>query len=516
MTSRSPGTAGPPLGPIVAPSVGGPRRPVGVAVTRVGLALAVAFAALAGGAGWWQVAESGRLSAAPDNPLVIAAARTALRGEILDRHGNVLAMNARDPNGDAYRLYADRSVSHVVGYSSLTYGTAGLERTYAADLVGLRRGDPVADLLRKFDPSPADPQTLNLTLSLPLQRAALRGLGDQNGAVVMLDPRTGAVLTLMSMPFYDASAIANPATSRDTWAALTADPARPLLPRATQGRYVPGSVFKIVTAVAGLGSGAFGPDTIFPEQEAGERDGLVVSGFRIREHPGVPVREYGLAGATEVSSNIYYALAALEIGGEGLAEWAGRLGFDAPLPFDLPTAASQVTNGGGDFGGGFKDAVELANAGYGQAETFVTPLQMALVAATVANDGVLMRPYLVSSFVGAESGTRTADPVVVRRVLGGEDAAAIGAAMQQAVEGELGRLFTTGAAVPGIPTAGKTGTAQLGGEGEPHSWFIGFAPADDPQIAIAVLVEQGGRGAERAAPLAGALMRAYLVDGVGR
>jgi peptidoglycan glycosyltransferase len=332
----------------------------------------------------------------------------------------------------------------------------------------------------------------------------------------MLDPRTGEILALMSTPYYDASAIANPATSRATWAALTADPARPLLPRATQGRYVPGSVFKIVTSIGGLGSGAFGPDTIFPEQEAGERDGLVVSGFRIREHAGVPVRPYDLAGAMEVSSNIYFALAALSTGGEGLEDWSGRLGFGAALPFDLPTAVSQVTNGGGDFGGGFKDAVELANAGYGQAETFVTPLQMALVAATVANDGVLMRPRLVSSFSGAQSGVREVAPETLRRVLDPDVARAIQLAMQQAVEGELGRQFTSGAAIDGIATAGKSGTAELGGTGEPHSWFIGFAPVDDPEVAIAVLVERGGRGGERAAPLAGALMRAYLVDGLGR
>jgi len=491
------------------------RRPVGANLTGVGLALAVAFGILAGGAGWWQVVEAGRLTTAPDNPLVIATARTALRGQIVDRAGVVLAANERDANGEVYRIYADRAISHVVGYASLLYGSAGLERTYAADLVGLR-GDPVADLLRKFDPSPADPQDVTLTLSLELQRAALAGLGSDGGAVVMIDPRTGAVLALASAPVYDASGVANPATSRATWEALNADPTRPLLPRATLGRYVPGSVFKIVTAVAGLGSGAFEPDTIFLEQEAGERDGLVVSGFRIREHAGVPVRPYDLAGATEVSSNIYFALAALAVGGDELAEWAGRLGFGAALPFELPTAVSQVTNGGGDFGGGFKDAVELANAGYGQAETFVTPLQMALVAATVANDGVLMRPHLVASFSSAEGGVRTVRPEEVRRVLGAGDAAAIVAAMRQAVEGTLGRQFTSGAAIDGIATAGKSGTAELGGTGEPHSWFIGFAPADDPQVAIAVLVEQGGRGGARAAPLAGSLMRAYLVDGVGR
>jgi peptidoglycan glycosyltransferase len=186
------------------------------------------------------------------------------------------------------------------------------------------------------------------------------------------------------------------------------------------------------------------------------------------------------------------------------------MGFASTLPFDLPTAVSQVTGGKGKEPGGFLDDVELANASYGQAETFVTPLQMALVAATVANDGELMRPRLVSSVEGQRSGVRTIGPQVTRRVISVADARAINAAMVRAVEGPIGRRFTTGARVSGVTTAGKSGTAELGGSGEPHSWFIGFAPADDPRIAIAVLVEQAGRGGEVAAPIAGGLMTRYL------
>jgi peptidoglycan glycosyltransferase len=168
-----------------------------------------------------------------------------------------------------------------------------------------------------------------------------------------------------------------------------------------------------------------------------------------------------------------------------------------------------VTDGGGSQPGGFSDDVELANAAYGQAETFVTPLQMALVASTVANAGELMKPRLVTSVTG-QSGTRTIGPSSMGRVISTEDAASINAAMVAAVEGDLGRQFTTGAAVPGVTTAGKSGTAELGGTGEPHSWFIGFAPAEDPQIVIAVIVEQAGRGGEVAAPIAGKLMQRYL------
>ena len=158
------------------------------------------------------------------------------------------------------------------------------------------------------------------------------------------------------------------------------------------------------------------------------------------------------------------------------------------------------------------DDVELANAAFGQGEAQATPLQMALVAATVANDGELMRPRLVTALTG-RNGTRTIAPESMGWVLSAADARAINAAMVKAVEGPLGRRFTTGAKVSGVTTAGKSGTAELGGSGEPHSWFIGFAPADDPQVAIAVLVEQAGRGGEVAAPIAGRLLTRWLKGG---
>jgi peptidoglycan glycosyltransferase len=485
------------------------RRSVARSISHLGLALTVAFGVLAGGAGYWQVLRSQELSAAPDNPAVIAAAASVVRGEIIDRDGTVLATNKEDANGRSYRVYPDRSVSTVIGYASRRYGSAGLERTFGAALTGLSDPDPIRNLLKKFQADPYDPQALSLSLSLKLQKAAIKGLGADRGAVVMLDPRSGEVLVLASTPTYDASAIANPATEDAAFAKVRDSPAEPLLTTATQGRFVPGSIFKIVTAVAALGSGAIDASTTFPNQAAAEKNGLVVDGFRIREHPGVPARTFDLAHATEVSSNIWFALAGLKTGGENLADYAARMGFGAPLQFDLPTAVSQVTNGGGSAPGGFKDDVELANASYGQAETFVTPLQMALVAATVANDGELMQPRFVTALTGKE-GTRTIGPESLRHVISQAEANAITVAMVRAVEGDLGRQFTPGAKIPGITTAGKSGTAELGGSGEPHSWFIGFAPAEDPQIAIAVLVERGGRGAERAVPLAGSLMKLYF------
>ena len=487
------------------------RAPLGRTTIHVAIVVSLAFAVLAGAAGYWGVVTAPELVRSPNDAAVIAAARTVPRGLILDRTGKALASNTSDANGEIHRVYAGRAISQVVGYASTIYGRAGLERAYDPELAGLA-GDPLTDAFAKFGADRYDPKDLTLSLSLDLQKAAVAALGKHRGAVIMLDPKTGEVHALASTPTYDASAIADPLTARATFEALQRDPSQPLLPRATLGRYVPGSVFKIVTAVAGLGSGAITPESTFKQQPGTEKSGLLVDGYRVHDghHPKTGSKALDLIGATEVSCNIYYALTGLQTGGAGLVAYANRMGFDSPLAFDLPTAVSQVTNGDGTMPGGFTDDVELANAAYGQAETFVTPLQMALVAATVANDGELMQPRLVTSMTGRHSGTKIIRPRTMGRVISMADARAINAAMVQAVEGPFGRQFTTGAKVPGITTAGKSGTAELGGTGEPHSWFIGFAPADDPKIVVAVLVEQAGRGAEVAAPIGGDLMTRYL------
>ena len=490
------------------------RRPIGRTTFHVAVVLSVCFAIVAGAVGYWSVVEAPGLVSSPNDAAVINAARTVPRGLIKDRDGNVLASNKKDKNGEAYRVYASRAFSQVIGYASNVYGRAGLELAYNAELTGLA-SDPVSDALAKFGADRFNPQDLTLSLSSDLQKAAVAALGKHRGAIVMLDPRNGEVLALASTPTYDASAIANPDTAQDAFTALQNDPSQPLLPRATLGRYVPGSVFKIVTAIAGLGSGAITPETTYKQQPAAEKTGLLVQGFRVRDghHPETGSTPLDLIHATEVSCNIYYALTGLQTGGQALVDYAARMGFGQPLPFDLPTAASQVTSGDGSQPGGFVDNVELANAAYGQAETFVTPLQMALVASTVANGGELMKPRLVTALSSDRSGTQTIGPSSMGRVIAATDAGSIRDAMVQAVEGPLGQEFTTGAKVPGVTTAGKSGTAQLGGTGEPHSWFIGFAPAENPTVAIAVIVEQAGRGGEVAAPIAGDLMTRYLGGG---
>ncbi|MEO5884369.1 MAG: penicillin-binding transpeptidase domain-containing protein, partial [Candidatus Limnocylindrales bacterium] len=388
------------------------------------LVITLAFGGLAAAGGYWAVIKAPELVRSPYDPAVIAAARTVPRGAIADRTGEWLARNEGDANGEFFRVYRSRAVSQVLGYASARYGRAGLELAFDAELSGLA-GDPVGDALRKFGADPYDPKDLTLSLSYDLQRAAVKALGDFRGAVVMLDPTTGEVLALASTPTYDASAVADPTTAEATFEKLRADKGQPLLPRATLGRYVPGSVFKIVTAIAGLGSGAVEADTTYEEQPDAERKGLLVDGFRVQDghHLDTGAEALDLVGATEVSCNLWYALTGLATGGEALVEYARRLGFGQPLAFDLPTAVSQVTNGTGSKPGGFVDDVELANAAYGQGETFVTPLQMALVAATIANDGELLRPRLVTAMTG-KGGTRTVGPASLGRVIRSADARA--------------------------------------------------------------------------------------------
>ena len=443
------------------------RRPIGGNIWRTGVALAAAFATLAVGAGWWQVVDAQRLSREPDNPAVIAVARRALRGPIVDRDGRWLARSTRDANGEAVREYRDDSISHVVGYASRQYGTAGLERAYNAELIGLGGSDPFAGLLDKFDASRRSPLGLQTTLDLRLQHAAIEGLGADHGAVVMLDPSTGDVLALASTPTYDAAAIADPDTAGEAFAALRDDESDPLLPRATMGRYVPGSVFKIVTAIAGLNTGSIAPDTTFPQQPKAEDKGLLVEGFRIKDghHPQTGNTPLDFTAATEVSCNIWFALAGLATGGDDLVSQADLLGFGAPIPFDLPTAVSRVTDGE-RVGAGRLQRRRRARVGV------VRPGRDVRHAAADGARGVDRRERRRPDAPAAgqrpdrRGRGRALDLALdVATRDGRADAQSVQTAMQAAVEGDLGQEFTAGAAVPGVPTAGKSGTAELGGIG---------------------------------------------------
>ena len=492
-----------------------PRRPrpagppsVAGSLLRLSLALAIAYGALASGLAYWQVVEAQRLTTDPLNPLVLAAARNAPRGTIFDAGGNVLARTVSS-GGEQLRDYPYLVAAPVVGYRSNIFGTAGLERTYDGQLTGLISLRPGDELLRKFNGQTYNPSDLVTSLNIELQRVATDLLGNQRGAIVALEPGTGRVLALASSPTFNPNRVVDPRDGRRYVAELQGRDDSPLLNRATQGLYVPGSVFKIATAIAGLGSGAISTETTFPGQPEEYRTGFLVEGFRIHDFPRRVQLDDPLDfdEATEVSSNIWYAHAGLQAGPEPLRDFTSRLGFGQRIPFELPTSPSQLNGGDGPLLG-FRDSVELANAAYGQGEVLVTPLQMALVAATVANNGQLMKPKLVDEVRAADGSVTSLGPSALTQVVSPSVAQEILQAMQQAVEGRF--ALASGAKVSGVPTAGKSGTAELGEGESPHSWFIGLAPADAPRIAIAVIVEGGGAGAQRAVPMGGQLMSAYL------
>jgi peptidoglycan glycosyltransferase len=487
-----------------------PAPGIGSALLRVGLVIGLLYGGIAVGLGWWQVAEAGRLTDDPLNPLRLAAMREEPRGRILDARGRVLAMSIGEPGSGQRRRYPAPVVAPVVGYQSLLLGTAGLEKTYDRQLVGIGDLGPGGDLLRKLRPDPVDPSDLWLSIDLRLQRLGASLLGDDKGAVIAIEPATGRVLAMVSSPTYDPNRLASLVRGRGYLDALRDDPDAPLLNRATQGRYVPGSVFKVVTAIAGLESGAIRSSTRYPGQPRQSVEGFVVEGYRIRDADRDVQLDDPLVldEAMEVSSNVWFAHAALDTGPDALREATQELGFERPIGFELPTSTSQVNAGDGPLAG-FDTRVELASAGFGQGDVLVTPLQMALVTAAIANGGELIAPRLVDRLVSANGEVRDLGSRGLGRVMSASTAETLRDAMERAVEGRFAKGIAGGAKVPGIRTAGKSGSAQLDGEA-PHSWFVGFAPADDPRIVVVVVVENAGPGADRAVPMGGRLMEAWL------
>jgi peptidoglycan glycosyltransferase len=294
---------------------GAPPR-VGRSLLSLSLAIAVAYAALAGGLAYWQVMQAQALTADPLNPLSLAAARKAPRGTIYDVNGVVLASNVRGPNGERLRQYGYSIAAPVIGYSSPIFGTAALERTYDAQLTGLVSLRPGDELLRKFRGQPYDPSDLHLSLDIELQRVAADLLGDRKGAIVAMEPSSGRILALVSSPTFNPNRVVDPDEARSYMASLQARDDSPLLNRATQGLYVPGSVFKIVTAIAGLDSGSISPQTTYENQPQEYETGFLVDGFRIRDFPRNVQTDHPLDfyEALEVSSNIWFAHAGLDTG----------------------------------------------------------------------------------------------------------------------------------------------------------------------------------------------------------
>ncbi len=461
-------------------------------IYRVAAALIVAFVLVTGGLIYWQVIRANSLMNNAANPRLVAAAKSANRGSILDRNGETLAESRELPDGTRQRVYTLPSLAQTIGYVSSKFGLTGLEQTFNDYLSGARATNTLEtvrnDLLHEL-PAGDD---ITLTIDKKLQQAAAAALGDRRGAVVAMDPHTGAILAMVSAPSYDASRIDQEGDK------LLADPNGPLINRATQGLYPPGSTYKTVTASAALDSGVVRPSDRFQCI-----NGVVISGFVINcTNAPEGQTEWDFLHAYAYSINATFAqVAAEKLGSDRFLAYSRRFGMDEAISFDIDTAASRTSHSGGAL-----DKVLLANSGFGQGQLQTTPLLMALVAATVANHGVEPQPYLVQD--AREPGGAVVmqhSPADRGRVISDATAAEMNRFMVTAVNEGFGQA----AGLLGLNVGGKTGTAETGTTDAADSWFIGFAPAGAPTIAVAVIVENGGPGSTVAGPIARQIFQAY-------
>jgi peptidoglycan glycosyltransferase len=347
---------------------------------------------------------------------------------------------------------------------------------------------------------------LRLTLVPRAQRAALEALGSRCGAVVALEPSTGKVLVMASSPTYDPNLV------EERFGEVTgvrADCRRPdaLLNRATSGLYAPGSTFKVLTAAAALDSGRFKPDSSFVDPGYCEVYGKRVNNYDTSR----PFGRLDLREALKHSVNSVFCNIGKELGSKLIVDYSKRFGFYATPPLETPSnerAPSGLYTGTKLFDPKEDTDVDPGRFAFGQERLLVTPLQMAMLAATIANDGVVMRPYVVDRIVSPSGSivVRT-KPEALGRAVKAESAQAVAAMMQEAVEGGTG----TAARLSGITVGGKTGTAETGVAGLNTTWFIAYAGRERPDVAIAVVVEQQhSTGGQTAAPVARDVLQALL------
>ena len=460
---------------------GGFERRLNATGTTAILIGLIFFGALA----YWQVFRVD-LATADRNPRVLSAFYDPLRGRILDRDGNVLA----ESTGDGTRHYTDASTAHLVGYLDPRYGSQGIELAFNEVLSGTAPAGWEGAVRAEFDRGRRSGNDVMLTIDPKLQQAAAAALGSRKGAIVAIDPRNGEVLAMVSVPTYDPGSLG---TLGD---ALFNDPGSPLLNRATQGLYPPGSTFKAVTASGILEKGVATPDTVVdcPGQ-------IVIDGFPIScSNTSQGVGTYPFKHAFTFSVNAIFAQLGVKLGWTGLTDIARRYGFDSNLDFTLDTAKSQIHAPGST-----ATTTLLASTAFGQGELLATPMQMAVVAAAIANGGVLQRPHLT---LGEASGGKllgTLEPTSSRRIISQD----VARTMNDFMVSVVANGQANGVSIPGVAIGGKTGTAEAG-DGTSHAWFIAFAPAEAPTIAIAVVVEHGGQGGVVASPIAGQVIKAAL------
>lgn len=476
-------------------------------IRRLGIVLMALFLALLLNVTWLQVVRGEELANHPGNTRKAVRDFSRARGAITTADGTVIAESV--PSDDSFkrlRRYPQGELfGHITGYLSFKYGTDGLERTYNDELTGrdIRvRLNGIGDAFTERSQT-AD---VILTLRKDVQEVARNALGNRRGAVVALDPRTGAVIALWSFPSYDPNPLAGHDMKAVTqsWDLLQLAANNPMLPRAYRQRYAPGSTFKVVTAAAAVERK---PELVGKPYPSEKTLDLPQTD---RDLPNFGGGTCGgpLPDLLRVSCNTGFARLGIDLGAEALSGEAQDFGFNDRPPLDLPVTARSAFPEASAFD---RNIPALAYSSIGQQDVAASPLQMALVAGAIGNGGVVMKPHVMAEIRDEDAKVlKRYSPEPWKQAVSPQAAAAVRDMMVNVVARGTG----TRAQIPGVTVGGKTGTAQTVGPNA-HAWFIGFAPAEAPEVAVAVIIEsQDGvseaTGGRLAAPIAQAVMRAVL------
>jgi penicillin-binding protein A len=475
-------------------------------ITQLFGLFALLFAVLVVFTSRWTVLEAQSLDNKPSNRRALIQEEKTPRGVIYARDDKtVLAKSVGHGHGNSRtysRVYPTPDLfSHAVGYSFITNGSRGIEESHNDDLAG--KQDEFSTILSGLESKRKQGFDLVTNLDPAGQQTAIQGLGGRKGAVVAIEPTTGKVRVMASVPGFEANQIPKQANQ------LNRDPNKPTFNRSTQELYPPGSTFKVVTATAGLDTGKVTPNTIINGKSP-----LTVSGAPLSNDGGESFGPISLTDALTNSVNTVFAQVGERVGPSTLEEYMNRFGFNQKPQLDYPDdqmIASGIYNGKGHLvakNSGFDiGRVAIGQGGLEGAIT-VTPLQMAEVAATVANSGKLMKPRFVDRIVGKDGRIKQkVEPDMQAQVMKPSTAKELGAMMTKVVE----EGTATAAALQGIHVAGKTGTAEVANGAANQAWFIAFAPVEKPKIAIAVTVERTqGQGGTVAAPIAKQVLQTLL------
>lgn len=462
---------------------------------------------------YWQAWAAPGLADRKENAIQVVAQFTIERGKIFAADGKtVLATNrARKVNGQTlyFRRYPTRGLTaHVVGYSTQVRSRAGLERSMNDFLTGSNANlSTVVDTqVDKLLGRHVVGNDLHLTLDARAQRVALQALGRNCGSVVAIEPSTGRVLVMASSPTYDPNLVEGRFAEVENVRADCPEPS-PLVNRATQGAFVPGSTFKIVTAAAALESGQYTMETRKTDPGYCMEYGRRVNNYDTTS----PFGSVTLFQAIQYSINSYFCEIGKDLGPEPIVQEMNDFGFYSLPPLETPEnerRASGLYKNGRLFEPEDSSEVDPGRLAFGQSELQVTPQQMAMVASGVANRGVVMQPFVVDRVVGPDGKTVTRTKRhALGRTMSEKNALDLAGAMEAVVQSGTG----TAAQIPGVRVAGKTGTAETGRQGRNQTAFIAFAPVEAPRVAIAVMLEnQSGTGGSTAAPIAKQVLQALL------